>query len=206
LGLNEELFLSADIQQWVEKHHRESPDAFRIAEDLNRAGVKTLHASEPKTDNNQQLAAALLFARIISHYQCVLILAERGVAVSAKAVVRVLLEAVFTLGACVNDSAFLDIYEKDDRRRHADLIEALLSFRGEEIGISGEEFERLRQQAVALRSGIKADKSPKIGAFDTAQRAGLLTFYRLFYVPYCNTVHTSIRDLAPHVREDSQGG
>ncbi len=157
-------------------------------------------------DDNKQLMVVLLFARILSHYQCALVLAERGAAVSTKALIRVLLEAVFTLGACVKDSTFLDIYAKDDRRRQAELIEALLNFRNEEIGVTSKELERLRQQAASLRAEIREDKSPKIGAFDAARRAGLLSFYHLFYVPYCNAVHTSARDLVSHVQENSQGG
>jgi hypothetical protein len=48
---------------------------------------------------------------------------------------------------------------------------------------------------MALRPKIKADKQPKIGAFDMARRTELLNFYRLFYVPFSNVVHTSVRDL-----------
>jgi hypothetical protein len=94
---------------------------------------------------------------------------------------------------------------KDDRKRQADMIQALLDLPVEDIALSGEELEQLRQQASALRSDIKADNLPKVGAFYAAQRAELLDFYRLFYVPYCNAVHTSVRDLGSHVNEGSAG-
>lgn len=205
MSLNETGFLSPDIQQWIAKHRRESSDAFRIAEALNRAGVKTLYASEPAKDNNQQLVVTLLFARILSHYQCALVLAERGAVVSAKAVMRVMLEAAFTLGACVKDPTFLDLYVKDDRKRRADMIEALLDLPAEEIAVPREELEQLEQDASSLRLEIREDKLPKLGAYYTAKRAELLDFYRLFYVPYCNAVHTAVRDLASHVNEGPTG-
>jgi hypothetical protein len=205
LSLNEAGFLSPDIQLWIEKHRRESPDAFRIAEAVNRAGVTTLYASKPLKSDNLQLMVTLLFGRILSHYQSTLVLLERGAVDSAKAVMRVMLEATFIMGACIKDATYLDLYVKDDRKRQAELIQALLSLPAEDITLPAEELEQLREQANALQSDIKADGLPKIGAFYAAQRAELLDFYRLFYVPYCNTVHTSVRDLASHVNEGPEG-
>ena len=205
MSLNEAGFLSPDIQRWISKHRRECQDAFRIAEAINRAGVKTLYASQASKDDHLQLMVTLLFARILSHYQSAMILAERGAVVSAKALVRVMLEATFTLGACVKDSVFLGIYVKDDRKRQADLIEALVDLSPEETSVPRDELEQLRQQAISLRSEMKADKQPPVSAFSTAKRAGLLDFYRLFYVPYCTAVHTAVRDLSSHVNEGPDG-
>ena len=205
MGLNESGFISPDIEHWIAKHRQESADAFRIAEALNLAGVKTLYASTPEKNDNRQLLVTLLFARVLSHYQGALILCERGAVYSAKALMRVMLEATFALGACAKDLAFLDLYVKDDRRRQADMIQALLDLPPEEIAVPREELEKLRQQAITLRSEIKAEKQTKIGAFDMARRAALLDFYRLFYVPYSNVVHTSVRDLASHVNEGPAG-
>jgi len=102
---------------------------------------------------------------------------------------------------------------KNDRKRRADLIQALLDLPADENAVPAEELEQLRQEVSALESAIKADrkrevkadKKAKFGAFDAARRAGMLDFYRLFYVPYCNVVHTSLGDLAHHVNEGPAG-
>ena len=213
MSLNETGFLSPDIQNWIAKHRLDSADGFRIAEALNAAGVKTLYTSTPANNDNRQLALSLLFARTLSHYQAALILCERGAVLSAKALMRVILEATFTLVAIVEDPPFYDLWVNNDRKRRADLIQALLDLPADEIAVPAEELEQLRQEVSALKSAIKVDKKrevktdkkAKFGAFDAARLAGMLDFYRLFYVPYSNVVHTSLGDLAHHVNVDPAG-
>lgn len=205
MTLNESGFLSPDIQRWVTKHRGESAEGFRIAEDLNRIAVKALYATAPAKDDRRQLLVALLFARALSHYQCALVLAERGAGVQARVLIRVMCEAVFFLVSCVNDVNFVSKYVNDDRRRQLRMIEALLGIAPEDNAVPAAELEELRVQADELRAGIKADKLPRLTAFDTAQRAGLLDFYRLFYVPYSNPVHSAVRDLDSHITKAPDG-
>ncbi len=205
MSLNERGFLSPDIQRWVAKHRSESAEGFRIAEELNRAAVKALYATAPGKADRRELLAALLFARALSHYQCALVLAERGAGVQARVLIRVMCETVFVLVACANDAEFIPQYINDDRRRQLSMIEALLGLPPEDNAVPAVELEALRVQAEELRAGIKADKLPRLTAFDTARRAGLLDFYRLFYVPYSNPVHSAVRDLDSHVTKAPDG-
>lgn len=204
MSLNESGFLSPDIVAWVAKHRAEAPQAFRLADALNRAAVRMLFASPPK-DDKQQLMVALLFARLLELYQSVLVLAERGSISAARALLRVMCEATFYMRASQKDPAFIDAYVQDDRFRQAQLIEALTAIPPEANAVAPEILEDLKRQAAQLRAQIKADKQSWLKAADTAALADLLDFYRLFFVPYSNAVHSAARDLNSHVVENDQG-
>lgn len=204
MGLNDTGFLSPETAAWIAKHRREAPQAFRIADDLNRAGVKALYASPPR-DDKQQLLVALLFARLLELYQSTLVLTERGSISAARSLLRVMCEASFYIRACAKDAAFIDEYVQDDRIRQKQLIDALTAIPPEANAVAAEILEDLKRQAAELRSQIKADKQGALKAIDTAERADLLDFYRLFFVPYSNSVHSAVRDLNTHVVENAKG-
>lgn len=169
------------------------------------AAVRALYASKPGRSDRRQLLVALLFARTLSHYQCALVLAERGAGTQTRVLIRAMCEAVFFLTACTKDAGFVEKYVNDDRRRQLDMIRALLEIPLDDNAVSAAELEALRVQASELQAGIKADKLPRLTAFDTAQLAGLVDFYRLFYVPYSNSVHSAIRDLDSHIAKTADG-
>jgi hypothetical protein len=205
LSFNEVGFLSPDVQNWISKHRQESADAFRVADALNRVGVKTLYTAKAPNNDDRRIAISLLFGRVLSHYECALILCERGAVLSAKVLMRVMLEATFILAAIVKDAAFLDRYQKDDRKRGVALIRALLNLPEDRNAVPIDELEKFRQKLIDLKAEIKADEQQNFGAFEAAEHAGMLDFYRIFYVPFSNVVHTSLRDLSHHVNDDQAG-
>jgi hypothetical protein len=148
---------------------------------------------------------ALLFARILEHYQSALLLAECGSIPSARSLLRVMCEATFSLAACGKDPAYLDEYVNDDRLRRLAMFNALLQIPAEGNAVPPEELAKLKVESDELRANVRADKQQKLIAFETAKRAGLLDFYRLFYVPFSNTVHSAVRDLDTHVVETGDG-
>jgi hypothetical protein len=148
---------------------------------------------------------ALLFARLLELFQSTLILAERGSISAARCLLRVMCEAAFYIRACAKDSAFIDEYVQDDRIRQKQLIDALTAIPPEANAVAAEVLEDLKRQANELRRQIKTDRQGALRAVDTAARSDLLDFYRLFFVPYSNSVHSAVRDLNTHVVENAKG-
>ena len=204
MSLNETGFLSADTVAWIDKHRSEAHDAFRIADALNRVGVRALYASPPR-DDKQELMVALLFARVLELFQSVVVLAERGSISAARCLLRVMCEASFYIRACAKDSSFIDEYVQDDRIRQKQLVDALTEIPPEANAVAEDVLDDLKRQANELRAQIKADRQSPLRAADTASRADLLEFYRLFFVPFSNSVHSAVRDLNTHVVETEAG-
>ena len=205
MSINDEGFLSVEIKDWIEKHHKENSVEFSIADRLRKLGQRVLFASQPKRNNNRQLIVSILFVRVLSHFQGAILLVERGMVADTKILVRVMCEATFSLGACVKDENFVDELVKDDRHREADLVRSLLEIPQEHIGLTDKEIEDLRQRQTRLRAQAKEENPKRLGAFAIAKRAGLLRQYHLIYALLSNTVHAAVRDLDSHVNADTEG-
>src|SRR5262249_40191881 len=150
-------------------------EAFAMVADVNRLAVRALHAGEPKRGSEQEIVASVLFARIVTNFEAIVLLAELGAIPSAKALLRVLCEGVFHLGAVANDRGFVDELVKDDRFRRAALIEALLEFPPGDVAMTEEERKELTSEAAQLRADAKAAGQKKpLGAAAVAKKAEML--------------------------------
>lgn len=205
MSINDEGFLSSDINDWINKHRTDHRIEFSIAERVNKLAQHILLHMEPSVDSNNQLLVSILFARILNHYQGAIILAERGMIASARAIVRVMCDALFSLSACVSDEKFIGELVKDDRHREADLIRSLLSVPKEHSGISEQQRSESTQREVLLRAETKSDNPKKLGPYAIAKRAGLLSHYNFIYAPLSSTVHAAVRDMDTHINTNNNG-
>lgn len=205
MSINDEGFLSSDTDSWIRKHRDDYRDEFSIAERLNKLAQHALLHSEPRRDNNHQLLISILFARILCNYQGAIILVERGMVANARALLRVMCEALFALGACVSDENFADALIKDDRHREADLIRSLLSVEKEHSNLTEERRMEFVEREASLRAELKLDNSKRLGPYGIAKHAGMLNQYHLIYAPLSSTVHAAVRDLDTHVNANENG-
>lgn len=205
MSMNDEGFLSSKSAAWIAKHRRENPTLFQIVDDLNRTMVKMLHHASPKKDQKRELLVAVLFARVVEHFQSAIVLAERGAIPSGRAMVRVLCDATFAIRACAKKPEYADKIILDDRVREKQLVDALVSLPRKDVAVPPEEMEKLERRLSELRAAIKADNQGVLKSIDTADAAGLVDFYRLFYVPCSNAIHSAARDLDDHIVKDKNG-
>lgn len=82
---------------------------------LNGLLVRMQYELSVHPESTQEMACAALFVRTLSHSQASILLLERGMIASAKAMSRCALEGLFNLGACSRDHktalAFVDANE-----------------------------------------------------------------------------------------------
>src|ERR1035438_3716239 len=114
MTIDEQGFLSPDIQAWIGKHRTENRAWFALAEDLNRIGQRQLALQNIPADDNQAFLTALLFMRGLSGFQGAILLVERGMTQEARTLTRGCFETVFCLGAVRKDPAFADAFVRDD--------------------------------------------------------------------------------------------
>jgi hypothetical protein len=78
MGIDEEGFLSPDITAYIQKHRAPNPDWFQVATDLNRIAQRQFFLLSVPDHDKRAIISTRLFIRGLSHFQGVIILAERG--------------------------------------------------------------------------------------------------------------------------------
>lgn len=201
MTINEQGFLSPDIQAWIGKHRKESAAWFALAEDLNVIGQRQVGLLKIPADDNQAFLTALLFMRGLSGFQGAVLLAERGMTQEARTLTRGCFETVFCLGAVRKDPAFADAFIKDDASRREKLARLLLKTPD---GLDTGNIEKLQgfldDQA---QSGLE---SQPLQIARAAELAGLTGIYDTYYRGLSNdAAHPSVTALNRHVNADESG-
>jgi hypothetical protein len=163
---------------------------------LNRLLMRLQFELNGHAKNAQHLACAALFARSLSHAQAAILLLERGMSPSGRAMLRCALEGTFRLVACSREYqtavVFFDEIHVDLKRKARQL---------------GELAERDRAgMDEALRTRMLAEATAKIAEFgayglsasEMATRSGLDNLYLTAYAFLCGAVHSSANDLSEH--------
>lgn len=101
MSILEEGFLAPETNTYVERHRATHWQVLDLARDLNRLGQGILNrrsvpASGP---DDVELLMFLLLVRVLSNFQCSVLLAETGALVESRTLSRACLETVFCLGA-----------------------------------------------------------------------------------------------------------
>lgn len=190
-------FLSADINEWIFKHRNENHDWFEFATRLSQDGQKLLMSLTIK-DNNTELVKATLFIRGLSALQGAILLAERGMTLEARTLIRGCFETLFYIGAINKDPAFIDKLVPDDAKSRRAIANALLKTPD---GLTQADINIL---TTALKEFEKIDNIKDIKAIDAAKNAGLEGIYDVYYRALSNdAAHPSILSLNRHVKVDT---
>lgn len=201
MTIDEQGFLSVDMQGWIKKHRAENQSWFRLAEDLNKIGHRLLGMVNVPASDNQAFLSALLFMRGMSDFQGAILMAERGMTQQARTLTRGCFETVFCFGAVRADSAFAEAFIRDDFSRRQTMARALLKLPADGSGLDPHHIEKLTGFLDhAAQSGVDAETLKFERA---AQIAGLTEVYDTFYRGLSNdAAHPSVTSLNRHVEAD----
>ena len=166
--MNDDGFLSEESELWKQKHLRESPDAFRIAKELNRAAIKALYAGEPKLGQPHSVTTSALFARVLEHYESAITLLQIGAVPSAQCLLRVMCEATFAIAVIAKEPSFVVEYVNDDRHRRVQMLEALLGLRPDSTLLAKEERKKLITEQRTLRDELVKSRQKALIVIETA--------------------------------------
>ena len=204
MTIDEQGFLSPDIQAWIGKHRTENRAWFALAEDLNRIGQRQLALQNIPADDNQAFLTALLFMRGLSGFQGAILLVERGMTQEARTLTRGCFETVFCLGAVRKDPAFADAFVRDDASRRQKLARLLLKLPDDSSGLDAGHIEKLNGFLDDLaQSGLQSEPLQIARA---AELAGLTDIYDTYYRSLSNdAAHPSVTALNRHVSADESG-
>ncbi len=204
MTIDEQGFLSPDIQDWIRKHRTENVAWFALAEDLNGIGHRQLALLKVPAEDNQAFLTALLFMRGLSNFQGAILLVERGMTQEARTLIRGCFETVFCLGAVRKDPTFANALIRDDASRRQRLARLLLKLPDDSSGLDAGHIEKLTGFLDGLaQSGVQAEP---LQIFRTAELAGLADIYDTYYRGLSNdAAHPSVTALNRHVNADESG-
>tara|TARA_R110002050_G_scaffold269917_2_gene412724 strand:- start:270792 stop:271616 length:825 start_codon:yes stop_codon:yes gene_type:complete len=178
-----------------------SSDYFAICNDLNVLAHSALNTAVVHPDNQKEVYVMLYFQRMLSHYQAMIIMAERGMVHQVEIMLRCMLETLFDLVAFHKNEALFNalIFGDDDQRlaflKHVrEQQRTTATYTQDEI----EDLDKLIANAEDLnREDFKV--------YMKADMAGMLNDYRTTYPLLSESVHTSIHSIETDLIFDDYG-
>jgi len=206
----EEGFLATDIEHWVRENEQKKGEELKLARETNRLAQSLFLNSVPKGDRGLLIAA--IFARMLEHFQAIVLLEERNIHNSSTALARVLLEAGFSLVACVKHDDFHYKLADWDALAVRRLGESLQKITPQTSPLTTAELEMIARQVQQSKEEVKALKIKNketelsedndLKVYRIAEYAGMEDFYNAIYSVFSSTVHSAVRNLGGHVEID----
>lgn len=103
-------FLSTESTQSEVALKVTSSHYYELCKNLNKVAQTLLNDSIVHPDDRKEVYATLYFQRILSHYQAILIMAERCMFHQVEVMLRCMLEALFNLVAFMKTKIYLKPY------------------------------------------------------------------------------------------------
>lgn len=171
---------------------------YMVCKDLNKLAQSILNNCRIHPDDEKEVYLTLHFQRMLSHFQSIIIMSERGMTHQVEIMTRCMLELLFNLVAYHQNDELLEamIVGDDDQRR-----EVLIKLYNEQLEtptFTESEMAHLKQ---IINSADKIDRGD-IHVFMKAEIAGLLNEYRTTYQLLSESVHSSLHSLQADLEID----
>jgi Family of unknown function (DUF5677) len=204
-GLNSDGFLSEEmiaVQSVIAEKYGPAIDTVRR---VNRFAVKTQYSLSADADDLQKLLVAMLFARTLAHTQAAILMIERGMDAQARVMLRAGMEALFSLGAIVNDPRNATKFFDADAIQRRKLSNKSLRWTSPALKEVLEK-EDVSQIKGDIDAQIAATGATSLSAEYMADEAGLTDWYLTAYAIFSYSVHSNVRDLMNHhLDNDGEG-
>ena len=200
-------FLSEQISQWIEKHRGENRQWFKLCANINEFSHSTMFNMTIHNKHLPEIIVASLYARAMSNFQGIILMAERGMINEAKALLRCLLECMFAIVAIDKDKKIVNQFVLDDLLQRMDYLKAYKRNRGKGIphhegAPSMEEIDNLLKD---IKNQIERNHVKKFTRRDLAEKAGMVTTYDSAYKLLSGTIHVNARDLEQYLDINEAG-
>jgi len=182
--------------------HAQQAPLFAIAQELEALAMEVLPKLEPPITDNMRLIAAVLFGRILTSFQSVYVLTERGLCGDARTLVRALAESAIVLGALVQDpSTVTDQLVARHIINERKLLSAWLDDPQAVAIMSPEQLQSFKARLAENRAKHAHIKVDPVDVQKLARSANLLWLYNsAFRYHSSDAAHTSALALERHVK------
>lgn len=192
-------FLGHSPDRVIAQIRRRAPSWFELAEEALTLCSGLLGRIRPRGNDGQRVLVAILYRRLVSSAEAVLLLAERGMHTEALVLRRSTMEALFVLGALWQQPELVSVYVDNDTHRRRDI------------------YKNIRKASATVRNNLGStliidDLDPMIRDLDQqtkgkrylsveqfAQAAGLHDHYLTDYCLLSEAAHHVARDLERNI-------
>ena len=171
-------FLSGELAGWTAQTRRDSNAAFATAERINELAMRMLFDLPAEQMTDAHLLANLCFGRTLQSFQGVILLAERGALVDARALLRSCAESVIAISALKVDSSMPQLLREEHDLHRLKLANALLN--GDHaLSAEAENDQRLIIKEIKAQYGEKGPR--RINWEAKAKDGGTADLYTIAY-------------------------
>lgn len=202
IELDENGFLGESARIWSCSFRETHGPLLERCEQLNRDAHSLLYSIEVHNRDGREVMVALLLLRTVEFYQAAILLLTKGMQISAKVVIRGLLESVFSLRAIARDDETLKAYIEDDQIQRLKMINKARNNEAPNL-------ELLKEAATdELHATIKQSSQEKgittLTTEELSKRAGMHDWYLTVYSMLSKAVHSKVRDLEGQLKLTDQ--
>jgi len=190
-----------DTEGYITQIRGRSPDWFDLADDVARYASDLISQLSVEQENDRDLVAAILYRRLVSALEAIIILAERGMHTEGQCVQRSMLEGLFVLGAVWKEPKTIEAFFSNDSGRVKKVLKNIKEISGpiREAVANSLTFEEIERRIATI--GNPSVKSAK----DFAKDAGLLDLYLTDYSFSSEALHHVAKDLERHIDKSGSG-
>ena len=202
--LADEGFLADEVAGAIEAVNERFVAHFGEIRAINRLMTASQYTLQVHPESAREMVSAALFIRSLAHCQAAVLLIERGMLPSARAMIRCALEGLFNLGACAADAktalSFLDADQVDRLRR----VKYFSQVQDPAARATLENSDLVKLRA-DIQSKIDETEARELRTREMAKAADLEDMYLTAYALLSGSVHSSVGDIDEHFVIKSEG-
>ncbi|NTW33522.1 MAG: hypothetical protein HGB12_13025 [Bacteroidetes bacterium] len=199
--IEEDGFLSEDIQTWIEKHHDYNCQIFNLCKKINKLAQNLLLSLEPEKTNGQKILASILFSRVISHFQGIYILAERGMVAESRSLLRGMLDATFSVVALSKNENLVCEFVNDDLWQRMKCLNSFCNLPKDIKKRHRVRSSKLKTLVESIQKEIDEKNIKPLTSEYLAQKADMLGHYNTLFVILSSSIHSRARDMTQYLGE-----
>lgn len=198
-------FLGPQPELAIRQVRDREPEWFKLAESVASYAGDLIYQLRVPRGEQRLLLGAVLYRRVASAFEAVIMLTERGMHTEGLAARRSMLEVLFVLGAICNQAELVDTYLKNDEHRRRDI------------------YKNIKKMSPTIRKSLTPELTPEVvdkhiseltastkgstymGVEQYAQAAKLHDIYLNDYSFLSEAAHHVARDLERQIAVDSDG-
>jgi uncharacterized protein DUF5677 len=127
MSLDDQGFLSPELEKYREGIRAKNKAFFKLIEDLNGFCQQTKYRFEIHNRDGQQIFAGCLLIKLLNDVQAAVILFEKGLISQGRSLLRIALESLIVLGKICESYEFVHAYAKIGEKDRLKLVQSIRS-------------------------------------------------------------------------------
>ncbi len=164
---------------------------YKVCKNLNKLAQTLLHKAVIHPDDRKEIYMTLYYQRMLSHYQALIIMAERGMIHQVEIMLRCMMDTLFDLVAFHENNELFESLIMGDSEQRLNLLIRIRKQQKITATYTQDELDDL-DKIIASADNVERED---FKAYIKADMAGMLNDYRTTYPLLTETVHSSIHSL-----------